>query len=82
MSWRLGFIALKGRGKSTLLKLLAEAYEYSGPFRSPVDFDYSPYAIPEEIPPGEGPEAYLPYFSGHTAPPERGAAQDAEAPGE
>jgi len=60
--WRLGFIGRNGRGKTTLLKLLAGAYEYSGLISSLLSFDYFPYQIPEEIPAGEGLRAVLPDF--------------------
>lgn len=40
--WHLGFIGRNGQGKTTLLKLLAGAYQYSGRIISPLIFDYFP----------------------------------------
>lgn len=61
--WRLGFIGRNGRGKTTLLKLLAGAYEYSGLISSPLDFDYFPYLLPEDQPARAGLAALGPDFS-------------------
>ena len=47
-SWRLGLIGRNGRGKTTLLKLLAGEYEYCGQITADTDFEYYPYDIPNE----------------------------------
>lgn len=46
--WKLGLIGRNGRGKTTLLKLLAGEYEYSGKISSNVTFEYYPYKIKNE----------------------------------
>ncbi|MBQ9535957.1 MAG: ABC-F type ribosomal protection protein [Clostridia bacterium] len=51
--WRLGFIGRNGRGKTTLLRLLTGAYEYSGDIRSSVQFDYFPYPAADSSLPTE-----------------------------
>lgn len=43
--WKLGFIGRNGKGKTTFLNLLMGKYEYSGTIKSPVQFDYFPYAL-------------------------------------
>ena len=43
--WKLGFCGRNGRGKTTFLKLLAGAYEYSGSISSSMDFDYFPFPV-------------------------------------
>lgn len=42
--WRLGLTGRNGRGKTTLLKLLAGELEYTGSISSSVDFEYFPYS--------------------------------------
>lgn len=44
-SWRLGFIGINGKGKTTLLKLLMGEYEYSGRISAGVQFEYFPYKV-------------------------------------
>lgn len=46
--WKLGFVGRNGRGKTTFLKLLLGAYEYSGRITSSVTFDYFPYPVPDK----------------------------------
>lgn len=43
--WKLGLIGRNGRGKTTLLHLLENRYEYSGNIVSSVPFTYFPYTI-------------------------------------
>ena len=43
--WKLGLIGRNGRGKTTLLKLLAGEYPYRGRIVSSVSFRYSPYPV-------------------------------------
>ncbi len=43
--WKLGFIGRNGKGKTTLLKLLMNEYEYSGSVTSSVDFGYFPFSV-------------------------------------
>lgn len=45
--WKLGLIGRNGRGKTTLLKLLAGEYAYSGTISSPAGFDYFPFDVPD-----------------------------------
>lgn len=44
--WRLGLIGRNGRGKTTLLHLLAGELPYGGSIRAGVDFMYFPYTLP------------------------------------
>ncbi len=44
--WRLGFIGRNGRGKTTLLRLLAGELDARGAIRSPLEMDYFPFAPP------------------------------------
>ena len=46
--WKIGLIGRNGRGKSTLLNLLLNKYEYSGRILSSVDFDYFPYNVKDK----------------------------------
>lgn len=46
--WKLGFVGRNGRGKTTLLKLLTDEYEYSGKILSSVQFDYFPYPLQDK----------------------------------
>ncbi|MDR1614635.1 MAG: ABC-F type ribosomal protection protein [Campylobacteraceae bacterium] len=46
-SWKTGFIGRNGRGKTTLLKLLAGEYKYTGTISASVNFDYFPPKIKE-----------------------------------
>ncbi len=43
--WRIGLVGRNGKGKTTLLKLLMNEYEYSGTINSPVSFDYFPFNV-------------------------------------
>ncbi len=43
--WKLGFIGRNGKGKTTLLKLLMQEYEYSGTITSSVQFEYFPFPV-------------------------------------
>lgn len=44
-SWKLGFIARNGRGKTTLLKLILGKYEFTGNITAPTNIEYFPFAI-------------------------------------
>ena len=46
--WKLGFIGRNGRGKTTLLKLLAGEYPYRGRIVSSVSFRYFPYPVKDK----------------------------------
>ena len=46
--WKLGFIGRNGRGKTTLLKLLAGEYPYCGKIVSSVSFRYFPYPVKDK----------------------------------
>ena len=43
--WKLRFIGRNGKGKSTCLKLLTGAYEYSGSIPSSAEFEYFPFPV-------------------------------------
>lgn len=43
--WKLGFVGRNGRGKTTLLNLFLNKYEYSGHIRSSISFDYFPFEV-------------------------------------
>ncbi|MCL1809646.1 MAG: ABC-F type ribosomal protection protein [Clostridiales bacterium] len=43
--WKLGFCGRNGRGKTTFLKLLMGAYEYSGTISASVGFEYFPFDV-------------------------------------
>lgn len=47
-NWKLGFVGRNGRGKTTLLNLLLDKYEYSGKIISSVQFDYFPYPVKDK----------------------------------
>lgn len=47
-SWKLGLIGRNGRGKTTLLKLFMNEYEYSGNISGDIIFDYFPFTIQNE----------------------------------
>lgn len=47
--WKLGFVGRNGRGKTTLLKIFMNEYEYSGKIISSVEFDYFPYPVFDKI---------------------------------
>lgn len=46
--WKLGLIGRNGRGKTTLLNLLQNQYDYSGKITSSVEFDYFPCPIDQK----------------------------------
>lgn len=46
--WKIGLVGRNGRGKTTLLNLLLEKYEYSGKIISSVQFDYFPYIVDDK----------------------------------
>lgn len=47
-NWKLGLIGRNGKGKTTLLDLLMQKYEYSGYITPNYTFDYFPYQIENE----------------------------------
>ncbi len=47
-NWKLGLIGRNGRGKTTLLQLFMERYEYSGQIHNSVTFSYFPYSVNEK----------------------------------
>ena len=47
--WRCGLIGRNGKGKTTFLKLLTGAYEYSGSITGPMECVYFPYTLPDEV---------------------------------
>ena len=44
-SWKIGFLGVNGKGKTTFLRLLRGEKEYEGNISSDVSFDYFPYHI-------------------------------------
>ena len=46
--WKLGLIGRNGKGKTTLLKLLMNEYEYQGSIVTSTHFDYFPYEVKAE----------------------------------
>ena len=46
--WKLGLIGRNGRGKTTLMKLMAGEYTYEGRIAASVDFAYFPYPVADE----------------------------------
>ncbi|HIU02475.1 MAG TPA: ABC-F type ribosomal protection protein [Candidatus Onthocola gallistercoris] len=46
--WKLGFVGRNGKGKTTLLRLLQNKYEYSGRIISSVPFDYFPCPVEDK----------------------------------
>lgn len=47
-NWNLGLVGRNGRGKTTLLQLLQDKYEYSGKICGAVPFSYFPCEVPDE----------------------------------
>ncbi|MDQ5984189.1 MAG: Nucleotide-binding protein ExpZ [Eubacteriales bacterium SKADARSKE-1] len=47
--WKLGFTGRNGRGKTTFLNLLLGKYNYSGNIISPVEFEYFPFEVKDEL---------------------------------
>lgn len=43
--WRIGLVGRNGKGKTTLLKLLMNEYEYVGKINSSVNFQYFPFSV-------------------------------------
>ena len=53
--WRCGLIGRNGKGKTTFLKLLTGAFEYSGSITGPMECVYFPYTLLDEVhPPRRG----------------------------
>lgn len=46
--WKLGLSGRNGKGKTTLLKLLTETYEYTGTINHSTMFEYFPYTVEQE----------------------------------
>ena len=46
--WRLGFVGRNGRGKTTLLRLLAGELDPRGAVTSPLAMDYFPFSLPPD----------------------------------
>lgn len=46
--WRLGLTGRNGRGKTTLMRLLAGELTYSGSINASVEFEYFPYKVADE----------------------------------
>jgi len=46
--WKLGFTGRNGRGKTTFLRLLLRAYEYSGTISAQVGFEYFPFEVEDK----------------------------------
>jgi lincosamide and streptogramin A transport system ATP-binding/permease protein len=47
-SWKLGLVGRNGRGKTTLLRLLAGGLDYSGKITAGVSFEFFPFSIIDE----------------------------------
>ena len=59
-SWKLGVIGRNGKGKTTLLNLLCNKYEYKGSIKADVNFEYFPYEIKNpELTPYEIARVYI-----------------------
>lgn len=48
--WRLGLVGRNGKGKTTLLKILAGELSYRGEINASVKFEYFPYKIDSNLP--------------------------------
>lgn len=47
-NWKLGLIGRNGKGKTTLLKLLLNEYEYKGTITKNVEFNYFPFEVKDK----------------------------------
>ena len=47
-NWRIGLVGRNGKGKTTLLKLLMNEYEYKGKINSSVNFQYFPFEVKDK----------------------------------